>query len=181
MRLHNVYARARSHARHGEHCYVCDSLILSASHVLLRSLQPVVVHCIAAYPSTLPTRSVAAIFAPWSTMARSIRKRLLPVLRAILAPACAIIAFSCLLTFFFVLYQPTRGPEAVQRLGWQAWAVVSPQIANQVPLPNDGSSTGPVQGDVDWWNVTTEDSSVDTANLPLDVWAPLLPHDTGCK
>ncbi|EIN09401.1 Metallo-dependent phosphatase [Punctularia strigosozonata HHB-11173 SS5] len=112
-------------------------------------------------------------------MARSIRQRFLPVLRAILAPACAIIAFSCLLTFFFVLYQPTRGPEAVQRLGWQAWAVVSPQIADQVPLPNDGSSAPPVQGDVDWWNVTTEDSSVDTANLPLDIWAPLLPHDTG--
>lgn len=34
---------------------------------------------------------------------------------------------------------------------------------------------------VDWWNVTTpEYNTADTASLPLDVWAPLLPHDTGC-
>lgn len=33
---------------------------------------------------------------------------------------------------------------------------------------------------VDWWNVTSfDDTMADAASLPLDVWAPLLPHDTG--
>lgn len=35
---------------------------------------------------------------------------------------------------------------------------------------------------VDWWNVTgVGDTTVDSASFPLDVWAPLLPHDTGCE
>ncbi|KAJ8482432.1 hypothetical protein ONZ45_g14949 [Pleurotus djamor] len=34
--------------------------------------------------------------------------------------------------------------------------------------------------DVDWWNVTDGGGqAVDFASLPLDVWNPLLPHDTG--
>ena len=33
--------------------------------------------------------------------------------------------------------------------------------------------------DVDWWNVTQEENEIDYASLPLDVWSPLLPHNTG--
>ncbi len=32
---------------------------------------------------------------------------------------------------------------------------------------------------VDWWNVTQDDTTYDSGSLPLDVWGPLLPHDTG--
>jgi len=43
-----------------------------------------------------------------------------------------------------------------------------------------GSSNATVPEGVDWWNVTTpEDNTVDAASLPLDTYAPLLPHDTG--
>lgn len=35
---------------------------------------------------------------------------------------------------------------------------------------------------VDWWNVTNNDeTNFDSTSLPLDVWNPLLPHDTGRK
>ena len=108
---------------------------------------------------------------------------------SIFVPTAAIVGFSLLLTFFYVLYQPTRGPGDVQRLGWQSWDIVSPPPA--VDLPSSVNETGnrplPTSGghdtDVDWWNVTAPGSStspVDSASLPLDVWAPLLPHDTGC-
>jgi hypothetical protein len=104
--------------------------------------------------------------------------RIIRFIRSIFVPATAIIGFSCLLTFFFVLYQPTRGPGEVQRLGWQSWDVVSPSTASNPvasPLPGDHDT------DVDWWNVTDPDANpVDSASLPLDVWSPLLPHDTGC-
>ena len=44
-----------------------------------------------------------------------------------------------------------------------------------------GSSNATVPEGVDWWNVTTpEDNTVDEASLPLDTYAPLLQHDTGC-
>jgi hypothetical protein len=114
-----------------------------------------------------------------TTMA-SICARLFRTLRSVIVPTSAIIGFSCLLTFFLVLYQPTRGPEAVQRLGWQAWAVVSPLVGDQAPISGGGLPTSPIPEGADWWNVTTAEPVVDTANLPLDVWAPLLPHDTGC-
>ena len=42
------------------------------------------------------------------------------------------------------------------------------------------SSNTTVPEGVDWWNVTTPtDQTADSASLPLDTWAPLLPHDTG--
>ena len=112
--------------------------------------------------------------------------RFIRSIRSIVVPTAAIIGFSCLLTFFFVLYQPTRGPGDVQRLGWQSWDTISPLPT--ADLPSGGNETGsqppPTPGDhdtdVDWWNVTTPTSPVDSASLPLDVWAPLLPHDTGC-
>ena len=104
--------------------------------------------------------------------------RIIRFIRSIFVPATAIIGFSCLLTFFFVLYQPTRGPGEVQRLGWQSWDVVSPSTTSNPiasPLPGDHDT------DVDWWNVTDPNANpVDSASLPLDVWSPLLPHDTGC-
>ncbi|EGO20526.1 hypothetical protein SERLADRAFT_476793 [Serpula lacrymans var. lacrymans S7.9] len=101
-------------------------------------------------------------------------------LRAIFAPMALVIGFSCLLTFIFILYQPTTGPGEIQRLGWQSWDVIS--MTDYEQLPTDSSSTpGQVSG-VDWWNVSTsQDQTADGGSLPLDVWAPLLPHDTGLK
>jgi hypothetical protein len=117
--------------------------------------------------------------------------RFIRFLRSILVPSITLIGFSCLLTFFFVLYQPTRGPGDTQRLGWQSWDTVSPLPPADWPddinkvdqemgsLPP--STPGDHDPDVDWWNVTSlGPNPVDSASLPLDVWAPLLPHDTGC-
>jgi len=99
-----------------------------------------------------------------------------------LAPIAACIGFSCLLTFIFILYQPTPGPGVVQKLGWQSWDLISmtdAQVENSTPSkPNSGTT---LPEGVDWWNVTTpEDDTIDTASFPLDTYAPLLPHDTGC-
>ncbi|KAH8103804.1 Metallo-dependent phosphatase [Cristinia sonorae] len=107
-------------------------------------------------------------------------------LRSIFAPATAIIGFSCLLTFIFILYQPSHGPGAKQRLGWQSWDIVS-EIPLNVDLgaTTDESASGAVKQpgdadpDVDWWNVSSSETTFDAASLPLDVWDPLLPHDTG--
>ena len=106
-------------------------------------------------------------------------------LRSVFSPLAAFVVFSCLLTFLFVLYQPNAGPGAKQRVGWQSW-----EIINEVPVSgssvndNTGSTAigTPSQADgVDWWNVTTpERPTLDSASLPLDVWDPMLPHDTGC-
>ncbi|KAL1696645.1 Metallo-dependent phosphatase-like protein [Schizophyllum commune] len=109
--------------------------------------------------------------------------------RAILAPLSAIVGFSCLLTFLFVLYQPTPGPGIQQRLGWQSWDVVDSTLpfadtdtSIDIGSGDDDVEAGddmPAEDGVDWWNVTAPQDSVDSASLPLDVWAPLLPHDTG--
>ena len=114
--------------------------------------------------------------------------RFIRSIQSIFVPTTAIIGFSCLLTFFFVLYQPTRGPGDIQRLGWQSWDTISPLPATDLPsgVNETGNQPPPTSGDhdtdVDWWNVTAPGSTspVDSASLPLDVWAPLLPHDTGC-
>lgn len=113
--------------------------------------------------------------------------RFVRFIQSIFVPTTAIIGFSCLLTFFFVLYQPTRGPGDIQRLGWQSWDIISPlpaadlpggvnETGNRPPPPSEDHDT-----DVDWWNVTAPGSTspADSASLPLDVWAPLLPQDTG--
>jgi hypothetical protein len=112
-------------------------------------------------------------------------------IRAIFVPATAIFGFSCLLTFIFVLYQPHVGPGAVQRLGWQSWDVISNSPAGTLSKPanNQGPgdleipASGAVDEEVDWWNITdpNETENVDYASLPLDVWDPLMPHDTGCE
>lgn len=102
-------------------------------------------------------------------------------LRSMCAPLTACIGFSCLLTFIFILYQPTAGPGNIQRLGWQSWDIISPTNATVDESTHPGAdSNATVPGSVDWWNVTAPaDQTVDSASLPLDVWAPLLPHDTG--
>lgn len=54
-------------------------------------------------------------------------------------------------------------------------------IKVQSTTPGANAGSGTVAEGVDWWNVTTsEDHTVDAASLPLDIWAPLMPHDTGC-
>jgi hypothetical protein len=101
-----------------------------------------------------------------------------------LSATCArifvIIGFSCLLTFVFILYKPTPGPGMIQRLGWQSWEVIN--MGND-PTPQGHNASAVGSGnhleEVDWWNVTTPEQTIDSASLPLDVWAPLLPHDTG--
>jgi hypothetical protein len=51
----------------------------------------------------------------------------------------------------------------------------------EISHPSAGSVESAPQG-VDWWNVTiAEDNTIDAASLPLDTYAPLLPHDTGCE
>jgi hypothetical protein len=94
--------------------------------------------------------------------------------------------FSLLLTWIFVLYQPSPGPGELQHMGWQAWELVSNPNKGSVDQHTsngtvDSGSKTPVQEGVDWWNVTVEDNGVDTTSFPLDKWLPLLPHDTGCK
>ena len=109
-----------------------------------------------------------------------------------MVPLTTALAFSTLLTWIFILYQPTEGPGALQRLGWQAWDSVSNpatqsntgtgagSASENIPPEEQHDSSEPVHEGVDWWNVTTEDKEPDPGSLPLDVWNPLLPHDTGC-
>ncbi|KAG2057207.1 hypothetical protein BDR06DRAFT_951873 [Suillus hirtellus] len=101
-------------------------------------------------------------------------------MRGILLPTAAVIGFSCLLTYFFVLYQPIVRPGIVQHLGWQAWdAVATVDYFNKEPSkptvtgnPADGQPIPVNDDETDWWETTKIKS------YPLDVWAPLLPHDT---
>lgn len=97
------------------------------------------------------------------------------------APILAVVGFSLILTYIFILYQPTRGPGIKQRVGWQSWEVIN--VPNVVTSGNPPSPSKPDDGKpdegVDWWNVTTPEDKIDLSSLPLDVWSPLLPHDTG--
>lgn len=114
-------------------------------------------------------------------------QRLSKVARTTCAPFTAVLAFSTLLTVVFVLYQPTRGPGDLQKLGWQSWATVSSK-----PPTNGGITTGDpkTQGNgtgstkvpegTDWWDVEAPEPEIESSSLPLDVWDPLMPHDTGC-
>ncbi|KAI0072805.1 Metallo-dependent phosphatase [Panus rudis PR-1116 ss-1] len=122
--------------------------------------------------------------------------RLARFIRSIFVPATAIFCFSCLLTFIFILYQPTPGPGSIQRLGWQSWDIVidtpgSDHVdVEEKPAGQDtsGAISSPEQPvgsqdpshEVDWWNVSeTTAPQFDPVSLPLDVWDPLMPHDTG--
>lgn len=110
--------------------------------------------------------------------------RFMRFIRSIFVPTTTIIVFSCLLTFFFVLYQPTRGPGDLQRLGWQSWDTISSpgdvDNADHEPWNKPPPTSEDGDSSVDWWNVTAPTASpFDSTSLPLDVWAPLLPQDTG--
>ncbi|KAJ7760525.1 Metallo-dependent phosphatase-like protein [Mycena metata] len=118
-------------------------------------------------------------------MAPPVFARLGRWLRNVSVPVSTFISFCSMLLFMFILYQPTPGPGIIQRLGWQSWDTIS---VHQEDLSTTNTSGGAVVGsppaeqipqNVDWWNVTTAQETVDMASLPLDVWSPLLPHDTG--
>ena len=102
-------------------------------------------------------------------------------------PIATVIGFSFLLTWVFILYKPSTGPGAIQRLGWQAWELITPpeettygSPPSNVTVVTGGANTTDISEEVDWWNVTNTDEQLDSSSLPLDVWAPLLPHKTGC-
>ena len=112
--------------------------------------------------------------------------RLSKVVRTTCAPFTAVLGFSVLLTIVFVLYQPTRGPGDLQKLGWQSWATVSSKsatngkVATDNTTTQDGDKTNSVPPGTDWWDVESPEPEVESSSLPLDVWDPLMPHDTGC-
>lgn len=83
--------------------------------------------------------------------------------------------------FIFILYQPNAGPGIVQRVGWQSWDVVGNSQTPSNVDTSTGISNPTVPDGVDWWNVTDTNVEVDSSSLPLDIWAPLMPHDIGCK
>ncbi|KAJ7091319.1 Metallo-dependent phosphatase-like protein [Mycena belliarum] len=118
-------------------------------------------------------------------MAPPVLARLGRWLRNVSVPLSTFVSFSCMLVFIFILYQPTPGPGIIQRLGWQSWDVITTPQPDLVTTNTTGSVTTGYPpskeppGGVDWWNVTAPEEKIDYASLPLDVWAPLLPHDTG--
>ncbi|KAF8519664.1 Metallo-dependent phosphatase-like protein [Gautieria morchelliformis] len=113
-------------------------------------------------------------------MAVSFFRRVIRQLRATSAHIAAFILFSGLLTYIFILYQPTKGPGDQQQLGWQSWEIVSPNTGSQKPVEDAVSSSSPLNNSTDWWDVeVNKESSLDTSSLPLTYWNPLLPHDTG--
>jgi hypothetical protein len=113
-------------------------------------------------------------------------QRAFRAVRSVCLPISTVIGFSFLLTWIFILYQPSIGPGSIQKLGWQSWEIVTLPDLSQVPTPNNQSSTTPtsdaeIEGpEKDWWNSTHLDDKIDFLSFPLDVWAPLLPHNTGC-
>jgi len=106
--------------------------------------------------------------------------------RTLCTPFVLLLVFALLLTFVFVLYQPTEGPgRDFQRIGWQSWSVVNEQKTEHAlgPLPVDPGSIGAGNSSlppgVDWWDVEKPQGMTHPSSLPLDKWAPLLPHETG--
>lgn len=92
----------------------------------------------------------------------------------------AVVGFSCLLTFILILYQPSHGPGVSQRLGWQSWDVITMDNSQKPAISSTTTAPTHLEDGTDWWNVSSPIEKVDYASLPLDTWAPLLPHDTGC-
>ena len=116
-------------------------------------------------------------FLPSSTLSQMMSfscYKLFRGLRSTCAPILTVVGFSLILTYILILYQPTRGPGIKQKMGWQSWEVVDVMPSSNSSYPSSPSDQG-----VDWWNVTTPNESIDSSSLPLDVWSPLLPHDTG--
>jgi len=102
-------------------------------------------------------------------------------IRSVCVPVTTVVGFCFLLTWIFILYKPTPGPGIIQRMGWQAWESVDVTVDSSTGGSNATPSTGDTSTGVDWWNVTTTPDNIDYASFPLDVWNPLLPHNTGCK
>ncbi|KAF8631933.1 hypothetical protein AX15_002186 [Amanita polypyramis BW_CC] len=108
--------------------------------------------------------------------------RLFSHLSSFCTPFATTVGIGLILTYIFILYQPSFGPGGIQRLGWQSWDIVVLNNSVHTPqssLQNDHGSSASDDKTVDWWNVTKLDDSIDTSSFPLDAWAPLLPHDTG--
>lgn len=103
----------------------------------------------------MPVRSLSAVCAPFATTA----------------------GIALLLTYVFILYQPSFGPGGIQRVGWQSWDVVIDAVKNH----STATTTTTSDDTVDWWNVSSPDKTIDTTSFPQDIWQPLLPLDTGRK
>ncbi|KAH7093919.1 Metallo-dependent phosphatase [Auriculariales sp. MPI-PUGE-AT-0066] len=109
-------------------------------------------------------------------------------LRVGVAPFTTVILFAILLAYFFVLYQPGRGPGSIQGIGRQAYEVVFQGAASQLPdtdefgLPLTAqpkpAGTQPATPS-NWWEVPTPTDAIEEASLPMDMWKPLLPQSAG--
>ncbi|PPR01694.1 hypothetical protein CVT24_001522 [Panaeolus cyanescens] len=100
-------------------------------------------------------------------------------LRSICTPLIVLVGFTLMLTYVFILYQPNVGPGMQQRMGWQSWTVISIPANKTSATPSQSHTDTTADKSVDWWNVTSPAEPVDSSTLPLDIWSPLLPHDTG--
>ncbi|TFK29749.1 phosphatase DCR2 [Coprinopsis marcescibilis] len=116
--------------------------------------------------------------------------------RSVCLPVGSVVLFSLLLTWIFILNKHGHGPGLVQKISWQSWETAYPpnfipassktgptknETIITLPNPVDAGNSpdgGDLPQDVDWWNVT-KPKEIDYASLPLDVWSPLIPHDTG--
>lgn len=101
-------------------------------------------------------------------------------LRSIFVPFITVIGLTLTLTYVFILYHPGRGPGLAQKMGWQSWEVIETPSTNTSHGASPGTQPSHNHG-TDWWNVSVSTGKVDSLSFPLDVWAPLLPHDTGCR
>jgi len=80
----------------------------------------------------------------------------------------AAIVFSTLLTIISVLYQPTRGLDDLQKLGWRSWATVSESKSTtdgRVVIENITTRGGNISPEnvlpgTDWWDVETPEPEV---------------------
>ncbi|KAF9531793.1 Metallo-dependent phosphatase [Crepidotus variabilis] len=102
-------------------------------------------------------------------------------MRSICLPLTTTIGFTLMLCYIMVLYHPGRGPGLAQKIGWQAWEAINiPKTGEVHSSPAAGTGHDEHKtGGVDWWNVTDVPEVIDYSSFPLDVWSPLLPHDTG--
>ncbi|KAG8888128.1 hypothetical protein FRB98_008320 [Tulasnella sp. 332] len=92
-----------------------------------------------------------------------------------IVPATLLLVVTSGFRALFILYHE-QGPTG-QRIGWQSWDIVN----GDASVPTSGSSANKSEGK-EWWEAeNTQDAGPRpmSATLPLDTWAPLLPHSTG--